>query len=47
MRGGISKMFDWLWHPSQDSGTVAQWMGGLMLILIASFLWATVINKIE
>jgi hypothetical protein len=45
MRGVISKCFDWLWHPQNDDSTVTQWVAGLVLILIAAFLWSTVVAK--
>lgn len=45
MRGIISKIFDWGTHPSYDSSTTTQWAAGLIVILIVSFLWSTVVNS--
>lgn len=49
MNGTLSRMLDWLMHPinaAEDSGTVADWFGFLILVLIASFLWKTVVDQI-
>jgi len=44
MRGMIAKIFDWGTHASYDDTTAADWLAGLVLVLIAAFLWATVVN---
>lgn len=46
MDGLISKTLDWLAHPSHSDGTVGEWFAGLVLILIISFLWYTVVEQI-
>ncbi len=49
MEGTISRMLDWLLHPynsADTSGTVADWFGFLVLVLIAAFLWKTVVDQI-
>jgi hypothetical protein len=47
MKGIISGIFQWGTHPLYSSGTVADWGAGLVLLLILSFLWKTVVDKIE
>lgn len=49
MDGILSRILDWILHPfnsAEESGTVADWFGFLVLILIASFLWKTVVDDI-
>lgn len=49
MDGILSRLLDWILHPinsAEDSGTVADWFGFLVLVLIASFLWKTVVDQI-
>lgn len=43
--GLISKTLDWVWHPSYADSQVTDWLAFLTLILIASFLWSTVIRR--
>lgn len=38
-------MFDWLYHPANDDSTITVWLAGLVIILIISFLWSTVIKS--
>jgi hypothetical protein len=45
MRGSISKIFDWLQSPIQSDSTISDWAAGLVLILIVSFLWSTVVRQ--
>jgi hypothetical protein len=45
--GLISKLFSWGISPLNDESTINQWAAGLVLVLIAAFLWSTVVNKIE
>jgi len=45
--GIISKIFSWIGHPSTSNETLSEWAMFLVLVLIASFLWATVIHMIE
>lgn len=47
MRGLISKTLDWITHPSQSEGSPGEWLAGLVLILILSFLWTRVLVQIE
>jgi hypothetical protein len=45
--GIISKMFGWIVHPTLDTDTDPKdWAGGLVLVLIASFLWSRVIRQL-
>lgn len=44
--GLISKIFSWITHASYDDSTVQEWLYGLALILIVSFLWATVVHQV-
>lgn len=45
--GLISKIYRWVWHPGDSNETIADWVGALALILIVSFLWSTVIAKVD
>jgi len=45
--GLISKVFTWIWHPSNSEETLTDWAGFLVLVLIVSFLWSTVIKMAE
>lgn len=45
MKGIISKIFDWIEHPSKSGGDLTDWGAGLLLILIVSFLWSTVVRQ--
>jgi len=47
MKGLISGIFQWGQHPLYSSGTVMDWGAALVLLLILSFLWKTVIDRIE
>lgn len=46
MKGLISQTLSWITHPSESEGNISQWAAGLVLILIASFLWSTVIKQV-
>ena len=43
--GIISKIYTWVWHPSNSSETLNEWGAGLVVILILAFLWSTVVNR--
>lgn len=46
----ISRILDWWLHPynsADESGTIADWFGFLVLVLIVSFLWSTVVSEIK
>jgi len=45
--GIISKIYTWVWHPSNDESTIEDWSLGLVAILAVAFLWSTVIKMIE
>lgn len=47
MKGLISQTLDWLAHPSHSDASLAEWAAGLLLILVLSFLWSTVVRQIE
>jgi hypothetical protein len=47
MRGIVSGIFAWGQHPLYSEGTVADWFGALVLLVIFSFLWKTVVDRIE
>jgi hypothetical protein len=47
MKGIISQTLDWLTHPAYSDASVGEWAAGLVLILIAAFLWSTVVSQIE
>ena len=43
--GLISKLFKWGNAPLTSEGTWIQWAAALVLILIVSFLWSTVVRQ--
>jgi ABC-type phosphate transport system permease subunit len=43
----IAKIFDWLQSPVESEATISEWAAGLVLILIVSFLWSTVVRQID
>lgn len=46
-RGIISKMFDWIWHPTySEDQSPTDWFMGLVVILCFSFAWTRVLKKI-
>jgi hypothetical protein len=45
--GAISRIYGWLWHPSNSTETLTEWAAGLVVILIVSFLWSTVIKVVD
>jgi len=45
--GIISKIYGWIWHPGNSQETLTDWSLFLVLALIASFLWATVIRMFD
>lgn len=47
MKGLISQTLDWVTHPSYSDGNLMDWAAGLVLILIAAFLWSQVLRQIE
>lgn len=46
-KGLISQIFEWGLHPSYSEGTTMTWLAFLVLVLIASFLWSTVVKAIK
>lgn len=47
MKGLISQTLRWLTHPAYSEGSIGEWLAGLVLLLILSFLWATTLRQIE
>lgn len=45
--GVISKIFPWIWHPSNDDSTTSEWAAALVGVLALAFLWSTVIKMVE
>ena len=44
---GNGKIFGWIQHPSIDTDTdPSDWLLGLVLILLLSFLWSRVVRQI-
>jgi hypothetical protein len=37
----------WLSHPLYSKGTVAEWLAGVVLVVLIAFAWAQVVNSIE
>jgi hypothetical protein len=45
--GIISKIYRWVWHPGVSDESVTDWVAFLALAIIVSFLWTTVIAKVD
>jgi hypothetical protein len=45
--GIFTNTLQWLTHPSYSDESLGTWGSFLMLVLILSFLWSTVIKQIE
>lgn len=45
--GLITKIYSWVWHPSNSSETITEWIAFFIVVLILSYLWSTVINVVE
>lgn len=45
--GIITKIYSWVWHPSNSQETMNDWAAGLLLVIIASFLWSTTIKMMK
>jgi hypothetical protein len=44
--GIITKIYSWVWHPSNSNETVMDWSAFFVLALIAGYLWSTVIKEV-
>lgn len=44
--GLLSKFFAWGISPLNDDTTLAQWAGGLVVVLALAFLWSTVVKQV-
>lgn len=47
MKGIVTQTLDWIAHPTHSDSSIKDWAAGLLLILIVSFLWTTVVSQIE
>jgi hypothetical protein len=45
--GLITKIYSWIWHPTQSNEDVSTWAAFLVVALILSFLWSTVIKTVD
>lgn len=45
--GLITKIFTWITNAANSDGTTQDYAAGLVLIIVASFLWSTVVKMIE
>jgi len=45
--GLISKIFAWIWHPGNSDETITDWFAFFVLLVIASYLWSTVIKVVD
>jgi hypothetical protein len=45
--GIITKIYRWVWHPSDSGETLSDWAAFLVLTLIAGYLWSTVIKTVD
>jgi hypothetical protein len=44
--GIIGKVVDWINHPANSDGDIMDWTAGLLVVIILSFLWSTVIRQL-
>lgn len=44
--GLLADFFGWVSHPIYSDGNVGDWLAGIVLLLIAAFLWSTVVRRI-
>lgn len=44
--GIITKMYRWIVNPLRDNSRPMEWFAALVLLLILSFLWSTVVKQI-
>jgi hypothetical protein len=45
--GIVTKIYTWIWHPSNSNETLMDWFAFFVLVLIASYLWSTVIKVVD
>lgn len=45
--GIITKIYSWIWNPSNSGETLTDWFAFVVLILIVAYLWSTVIKAID
>lgn len=45
--GIITKIYSWVWHPSNSDETLTDWFAFFVLVLIAGYLWSTVIKVVD
>lgn len=46
MKGIITGTLDWIMHPAYSDPSPKDWLAGLALILIAAYLWHTVLRLV-
>ena len=46
MNGLVTETLNWLTAPDESNITIPQWVAGLVVILVLSFLWSTVVSKL-
>lgn len=47
MKTLLGDILAWGASPTYSAGTVKQWLAGVVLILIVSFLWTMVLREID
>jgi hypothetical protein len=45
--GIITKIYSWIWHPSNSNETLTDWLAFVILILLVAYLWSTVIRVVD
>jgi hypothetical protein len=45
--GIISKIYSWVWHPSNSEETLSDWGAGLVVVIVLAFLWSTVVKQLS
>ncbi|MGI0084608.1 MAG: hypothetical protein ACREBQ_05955 [Nitrososphaerales archaeon] len=40
----LQDLANWLSHPLYSKGTVAEWLAGVVLVILLAFAWTQIIN---
>jgi len=47
LKGSLNEILGWFTYPARCGCALGNWLAFLVLLLIASFLWSTVVADIE
>jgi hypothetical protein len=45
--GIISKIYSWIWNPSNDDATIKDYAYGLVAVILLAYLWSTVVKQLS